>query len=71
MTKSATALRSVLNADKAPLDDRALARATAAVADSRHRWGWVFGKRAQIMAIDSLLATAAIRAYLEAECGER
>lgn len=57
-------LRLQLACAKQPLDRERLDKAAQAVAETRHTWGWCFGKRSpKALAIDFLMAEAAICAY--------
>ena len=43
-------------------DEEIHAAVSHAIMEARVRWGWTFGKRAKVMAIDMLMADAAIAA---------
>lgn len=43
-------------------DEEIHAAVSRAIMEARVRWGWTFGKRAKVMAIDQLMADAAIAA---------
>lgn len=51
-----------------------IAGVAEAIMRARVKWGWTFGKRPKVMAIDLIMAEAAVRAYkahLQRAQGER
>lgn len=67
MAESASTIKRDIENGREPLNPDGMAAAAKAIAEARHRWGWVFGKRPpKVMAIDHLLAVASVRAFLAA-----